>query len=283
MVKQRGGIHKIKGVFKRVVAWSDFCYANVWNCQPRFPRIAQEINRESSGFDILDFNPTLLAPEDLFEPDSPIISIFSLLRHLSSDLDPARSESLDRQAASKMIYNVEYELLHLNKEHAEDLEPNQCLIFFEAIPLKVAAHLWLYLVIRKVPRTSQLFFRLVERLQDGLETQLGGWWSSTLERQTWLLWMLFMGGAASAGRYGRWWFVTEIGMVCRTLGIWNIEGLEDGLKRVLWQDAWCKDHVKSLWNDVVMLEQTEGGSASPEDWQLSQYSPGLEMELEESA
>lgn len=281
MVKQRGGIHMIKGVFGRVVTWSDFCYANVWNCQPRFPRISPKYHSKSSDFDILDFNPTLLAPEDLFGPESPIISIFSLLRSLSSDLDPGHSETLDRPAASNMIYNVEYELLHINKEHAEDLELNECLYSFEAIPLKTAAHLWLYLVIREIPRTSQLLSRLVERLQDGLEIQLGGWWNSTYERQTWLLWMLFVGAAASAGRFERWWFVKELGMVCRILGIWHVEGLEDALKRVLWQDAWCKDHVQSLWNDVVMMEETEGGSLSPEDWQLSQYSPGLEVELDE--
>ena len=178
-----------------------------------------------------------------------------------------------------MIYNVEYELLHLNKENAEDLEPNECLYSFEAIPLKTAAHLWLYLVLREVPRTSQLLYRLVERLQDALEIQLGGWWNSTYERRTWLLWMLFMGGATFAGRFERWWFVKELGMVCRTLGIWNREGLEEALKRVLWQDAWCKDHVRSLWNDVVMMEETEGSSLSPE-WLVSPYSPGLDIELE---
>jgi hypothetical protein len=270
MVRQRGGIDKIKGVFNRVVTWSDFCYANVWNCQPRFPRINPN-HRKSSTSDLLNFNPILLAPEDLFGPDSPFVSIFSLLRSLSSAMDTNRSDPLDRKAASSMIYNVEYELLHLNKEHAEDSELYECLYSFEAKPLKTAAHLWLYLVIREVPRTSQLLYRLVERLQDGLEIQLGGWWSSTYERQTWLLWILFMGGAASAGRYERWWFVMEMRTVCRILGIWSAQGLEAALKRVLWQDAWCKDHVRSLWNDAVMTEETDGGSMWPEDWQLSQY------------
>jgi hypothetical protein len=180
-----------------------------------------------------------------------------------------------------MIYSVEYELLHLNKENADDLEPNECLYSFEAIPMKTAAHLWLYLVIREIPRTSRLLHRLVKRLQDALEFQLGGWWNSMYGRQTWLLWMLYMDGVASAGRYERWWFVKELGFVCRTLGIWNKEGLEEGLKIVIWQDTWCKDHVSCLWNDVVMMEETEGGSLSPEDWQLSQYSPGFEVEIEE--
>ena len=90
-----------------------------------------------------------------------------------------------------------------------------------------------------------------------------------------------MGVAASAGRFERWWLVKELGMVCRTLGIWNREGLEEALKRVLWQDAWCKDRVRTLWNDIVMMEETEGSSLSPEEWVASPYSPGLDIELED--
>jgi hypothetical protein len=176
-----------------------------------------------------------------------------------------------------MIYNVEYSLLHLNKENAEDLQPNECLYSFEAIPLKTAAHLWLYLVIREIPRNSQLLYRLVERLQGALEIQLGGWWDSTTERRTWLVWMLFMGSAASAGRFERLWFVKELSLVCRCLRIWNREGLQEALKRILWQDAWCGEHVKRLWNDIVMLEETEASSLSPEDFQMSPCSPGPEI------
>jgi hypothetical protein len=269
MVKKRGGIHKIRGVFSRIVTWSDFCYANVWNCQPRFLLLPSSWRPSST--DILDFNSSLLAPEDLFGPESPIISIFSLLRSLSSDLDPDRMVPPDRKAASTMIYNVEYELLHLNKENADDLEPNECLYSFEATPLRTAAHLYLYLVLREIPRTSQLLYRLVERLQDALEIQLGGWWDSTFERRTWLVWILFMGGAASAGRFERWWFVKELGIVCKRLGIWNREGLEEMLRRVVWQDKWCGEHVRCLWNDIVMMEDTEAGSLSP-------YSPGHDIQ-----
>ena len=163
-----------------------------------------------------------------------------------------------------MIYNVEYELLHLNKENAADLEPSECLYAFEAVPLKTAAHLWLYLFIRELPRTSQLLYHLVQRLQNKLEIHLDGWWSSNYERQTWLLWMLFMGAAASAGRYERWWFVKEMSTVCRAMRIWSREELEEALKRVLWQHVWCQDYVKSVWNDIVMMEEMERSSLSPQ-------------------
>ena len=262
MVKQRGGIRKIQGVFGRIVTWSDFCYANAWNCLPRFPRISPKNRRESSDFNVLDVNHTLLAPKGLSGPRSPIISIFALLRNLSSILDPQSGDQIDRQNASRMIYDVEYELLLLNKEHADDLEPNERLCSFEEIPLKIAAHIWLYLVAREVPRTSTLLHSIVERLQDALEIQLEGWWTATYQRQTWLLWMLFVGGAASAGRYERWWFVGKLWILCGALEILSAEALEQALKRVLWQKAWCRSHLRSIWNDVVMSEEGKNGACS---------------------
>ena len=80
-----------------------------------------------------------------------------------------------------------------------------------------------------------------------------------------------MGGAASAGRFERWWFVKELRIMCKSLGIWNRDGLEEMLRRVLWQDKWCGEHVRCLWNDIVMMEDTEARSLSP-------YSPGLDIQ-----
>jgi hypothetical protein len=231
---------------------SDFCFANVWNCQPRFPRLDSTLSTT-----ITEFDPDPLTPENIFGFDSPIIPIFQMLRTLSHELDPLYAASTDRLRASNMIYETEYSLLKLNREKVEDLEPTSCIYSFEAIPLKTAAHLFLYLVIREIPHTSQLLFRLVERLQEAMEIQLGGWWDATDERRTWLLWMLFMGGSATAGRLERWWFVKEMEIVCGGLGIRSEQGFRDALKRALWQEAWCADHCMSLWNDLIMLREGE--------------------------
>jgi len=157
-----------------------------------------------------------------------------------------------------MIYDLEYTLLSLNKENSDDLGPTSCIYSFEAVPLKTAAHLYLYLVIREIPPRSQLLYRLVERLQDALEIQLGGWWNSTPYRKTWLLWILFIGGAAAAGRHERWWFVRELALVCHDLDIWSFGSIQDTLKKVLWQDAWCAVHCASLWEEMEILQEDKG-------------------------
>jgi hypothetical protein len=170
---------------------------------------------------------------------------------------------VNRLSASNTIYETEFSLLALNRRSVNDLEPTSCIYSFECIPLRTAAHLYLYLVIREIPSTSQLLFRLAERLQEALDIQLGGWWDSNNQRRIWLLWMLFIGAATVTGRSERWWFVKEMGSVCKELGIDSHGKLQDALKRVLWQDAWCSDHCASLWYDLAVFGGEES-SLSPE-------------------
>jgi hypothetical protein len=257
MVKSRGGIHMLQGVFRRIVTWSDFCFANVWNCQPQFPRLS--LPSDTRDFSLSDFELNLLAPEDLFGPESPMVSIFHDLRALASDFEPENIGTIDRLAASNTIYNVEYTLLALNKVGMSDPDPHECIYSYETVPLKTAAHLFLYLVIREIPPTSQLLLRLVERLREALEIQMGGWWETTFDRRLWLLWMLFIGGAVAKASWEKSWFVRELGVACKGLGFESEQSLKEGLKRVLWQEAWFGTHCENLWGDILLLEMSDGG------------------------
>ena len=82
---------------------------------------------------------------------------------------------------------------------------------------------------------------------------MGGWWWATLERKTWLLWMLFMGAAAAKG-WERWWFVKEIGALSTELEIRDEVSLGKKLERVVWQEEWCGEHCKNLWDDLQIFE-----------------------------
>lgn len=232
---------------------SDLCHANVFNIQPRFPRITLPVTI-SLGANQDEYS-YLLPPEDLFGSASPIIPIVQSLRTLSTGLDAEHIHTADRLVASNMIYNTEYSLLNLNKENIDDLEPTSCIFSFESIPFRTASHLFLYHVIREIPPSSQILFLLAERLKDAIEIQLNGWWESTDEKKVWLLWMLFIGSATTAGRYERWWFVEQIQRICRELLIIDVEGLIIALKRVLWQEAWCTRHCITLWDDLLKLRE----------------------------
>ncbi|KAL2071175.1 hypothetical protein VTL71DRAFT_12410 [Oculimacula yallundae] len=248
MIQMRGGVHVLHGVFQRIVTWSDFCYANVWSCSPSFPRLLPRstINKLPAK------NSTLLKPSHLFGTSSPIVPIFHALRDLSQSVSPPKIPSLNKMEASNVIYNLEYDLLLLNKQLPTSPESFKCIFSFEVIPLKTAAHIYLWLAIRELPPTSELLYRLLQRLHGSLIGTLQLWWNSTTEREAWLLWILFIGGIAAVGRLERLWFVSEMVRVCKALGIWDEDALRRSLETVLWQDEFCDDKFTSLWEDMLL-------------------------------
>jgi hypothetical protein len=88
---------------------SDFCFANICNGQPTFPRM----DSVSSEFHLDEFplGSSRLNAEDTFGTESPLISVINSIRRLSRDLDPEYVGNVDRVKASSMIYNLEYDLL----------------------------------------------------------------------------------------------------------------------------------------------------------------------------
>jgi hypothetical protein len=128
---------------------------------------------------------------------------------------------------------------------------------FKVVPLKTAVHLYLYLVIRETPQTSKIIDGMVLRLQDSLESQLFQWWNSTIDCQIWLLWVLFIGYTASYGRDQRFWFVQQLAATTDLLGIFSQESLKIHLEKVLWQDAFCAGYCKTLWDDIMLLGESE--------------------------
>lgn len=178
-----------------------------------------------------------------------MIPIITALRSLSSSLDPKNFSTLNRLQASTQIYDLEYDILLLNSSNR-----NQ-----EDIPLKVGAQLYLWLVIREVPPSSPILSTLLSRLQSALLNSLSWWYAepdTRSERKIWLLWILFVGTAASLGRVERFWFVQELEKLCAELGVSRVEGnwgLRDRLASVLFQESFFGWHLLAVWEDVTAL------------------------------
>jgi hypothetical protein len=182
-----------------------------------------------------------------------MVPIITALRSLSSSLDPKNISTLNRLQASTQIYDLEYDILLLNSSNL-----NQ-----EAIPIKVAAQLYLWLVIREVLPSSPILSTLIFRLQGSLLNSLSWWYlepDSSSERKIWLLWILFVGAAASLGRVERFWFVQELEKVCLELGVSRVEGnggLRDRLASVVLQELFFGWHLVAVWEDITALLDLE--------------------------
>jgi len=244
MVKLRGGIQTLSGVHQRIITWSDFCHANVWDQRPAFSRLClslplQRVNTASLRKE--------LDSSGIFDLGSSIVEIIQDLRILSKELDPEHIAYINRLSISNLIYNVEYELLLLNEPRFSDFSIQS---YSMLLPLKIALHLYLYLIIREIPNTAQLIGRLSQRLQDVLEPQIPGFWTFNLERKSWLLWILFVGSMAVTTPSEIYWFTKGIQTICKMLGIDSQQSLLSCLKRCVWQENSCSNHCALVWEQV---------------------------------
>ncbi|CZR53411.1 uncharacterized protein PAC_03289 [Phialocephala subalpina] len=258
MVQTRGGAQNLSGVFQRIVTWSDFCFSNVWNIQPSFPRLPSIPPTSPIPTSLsTDLESEQLKASHLLGASSPIIPIISNLRTLTHLLSSSNSSSHTKSArmhASDLIYDTEYSLLALNPPSLDpdsfNFALSNCAFTFESLPLRTALHLYLYLSIRLVPTSSELVRKMVARLRDALE-EVKEWWESN-EKKMWLLWILFVGAVATRRELEeRWWFIDELRRLCTEMRIWDVQNLKAMLRGVLWEEEWCGEKAEAIWEEVV--------------------------------
>ncbi|KAL7785903.1 hypothetical protein V8C37DRAFT_393128 [Trichoderma ceciliae] len=254
MVTQRGGIENIIPAHRAVILWADLCYSNVWDCKPYFAQQPLKIKRSDTELPGSMKNK-ILSPESSFGSSSPMNSIFQSLRRLSAAFSPEYNAPLDRTAISSKIYSVEYDLLTLQNEYIEVLGPIQYLSS-SSVLMNIAAYIYLYLILRELPIKSRLFYKLSQRLRDALEMQDEEWWNSNLERQRWLLWVVFMGYGAASEWSEKWWFVERMEALRAAVRVWTKDELESALRGVLWQDS-CEESLEKLWKDMSRRDRVE--------------------------
>jgi hypothetical protein len=188
-----------------------------------------------------------LALESVGPRESAMAAILRSLQLVSSSSDPNCS-TFNPEIIGMQIYSIEYDLLMLNGDTRTAVESNRR-PSSEVAVLKVAAHLYLYLVLRKLPSGSPVFSELIIRLRTALEKQDEAWWTSCKERMVWYIWILFMGYVAAAERAEKWWFVPATLPICGTLGVTTEFMLREVLKTAVWQEVSCDRWVKSFWSD----------------------------------
>ncbi|KAL6835645.1 hypothetical protein J3E69DRAFT_319253 [Trichoderma sp. SZMC 28015] len=236
IVKKRGGIQNIKGIHAQIATWCDFCYSNIWNLQPRFSRL-YDVPLENSATTAESSSLPIIAG---ISPG--IACILRSLHHVSSDCPS------DLPKTSIQIYNIEYDLLMLNEtSHSQKIDR----LSNEGAALKVAAHLYLYLLLRKLPSGSPVFSELITRLRNALDKCDEVSEDSQYDRLIWRLWILFVGYAAAAEREDKWKFVKGSWAICKALHITRGAQLNSSLRATVWLEPACERWAKSLWADCL--------------------------------
>ncbi|MCJ1389155.1 hypothetical protein MMC18_002010 [Xylographa bjoerkii] len=154
---------------------------------------------------------------------------------------PQNMSVLDRKAFSSMIYLVEYQLLSHQGGASSVQNYSQA-----PAPLRLAAHLYLYLAIRELPNTTEMHHSMARRLQivamGGVQAGL-----DFLDYHNDLfLWIIFIGGAALSGQSERRWFVSELTIICLTLQISSLDHFKERLAKILWHEKFFTRHAPVL-------------------------------------
>ncbi|KAG0649314.1 hypothetical protein D0Z07_4598, partial [Hyphodiscus hymeniophilus] len=223
---------------------------------PRFPLISTLVCTGSLPDFISLCTPehsmlNVVSPHDLF---GEMTEIFQALRLLSYYMTLPFINSEDQTRFSRGLYITEYKLLVLLDQNSED----------DFIPLdrnshiygstRLAAYLYLYMALRELPRATMINYTLAKRLRGilvGNNADLLIVWKDDLHL---LLWISFIGGAATLGTNERQYFVGILKRLTCSLELDTLERFRGALKEVLWMKDFCHQESAALWKEVYLPE-----------------------------
>ncbi|KAL6819905.1 hypothetical protein V8C40DRAFT_251938 [Trichoderma camerunense] len=241
MIQKRGGIQNVKGLHRGVVIWADFCNSSVWNCPPQFPHTSLSSNQDIE-FPSETSSSTDDVSQDNLDVESQIVSLVQSLRKISA----AKDVQGHKKTEASHVYDTEYRF-HLIKASIADRGASSS----ELVPLCVALNIYLYLAIRELPARAQMIQRLIDRLQATFNLQLIEKPPSNTHKQSWILWMLFIGYAAALENKRQEWFAQSMKSLYTKSSFRDMDQLQETLKSVLWQDSWSEYYFKKLREEIA--------------------------------
>lgn len=148
----------------------------------------------------------------------------------------------------------EYKLL-VTLDHTDGLEdgmvvPNRNSHIYGSC--RLAAYLYLYIVLRELPASAMIVQAVVGRLKGILDTSCANLLVLWNEDQHLFLWILYMGAAASTGPVEREFFVKVLRRLTVRMGLDTSEAFSGALKEVLWEPGFCEKGPTTpvLWAEL---------------------------------
>ena len=117
-------------------------------------------------------------------------------------------------------------------------------------PILLAAHVFLYLMMRQVPKNGAVMRALVHRLDNSIQMRQTepSVWENHLPA---LLWVLFVGAVAQeplVEGIAKHWMKTQLRDTCRLLVPATKESIRDTLKGFLWCEKSCAPFFDKFWD-----------------------------------
>jgi hypothetical protein len=155
---------------------------------------------------------------------------------------------------SSTIFATQYQLttFHGNGLFDSNKWQNQYLasIYYHESATGLALCTYINIVLRQLPPNATVHCIMAEHLRSGLEASgedLVLAWGSNLQL---LLWILFMGATATAARKERIYFVQNLALVGKELGLLDLEDFLDMLRATIWSDTFYSRQSTILWDET---------------------------------
>ncbi|QYT02755.1 hypothetical protein H0G86_009749 [Trichoderma simmonsii] len=255
MVVQRGGLQIVgkeaqqvcgTSLLQRAICWSDLCSAAFTNEKPRFA-----VLRHSSS----PLSRPYVQDNSLF---SSIGSIFDMLSELSLALCDSHNSFSRRLSFSNNLYLVEHAL------HSLPQDIYSC--YHE--PKRIAAIIYVYLLLRQIPSSAGIYQPLLGRLHAavGQSIERNSEDFSSHPSNLFLLWICFI-GAATSGPPNKieclqeWW-INLLRNICKGLNVVSEIGFEVYLNRVVEMGSLCREMCHTVWREIDSSEPYNGENGS---------------------
>jgi hypothetical protein len=177
--------------------------------------------------------------------------IFQALRLLSICMTRAKLSPMMQASFTRGLYIVEYKLLVLLDQtdpRDDDIILSRSSHIYGS--LRLAAYLYLYVMLRELPPTAEINYTLARRLQAVLKANKADLlvvWKDDLHL---LLWITTMGSCVTLGSPEGPYFLDLLKRVRCALGLETLEMYRDSLKKVLYLDTHCWEKgTLAFWSE----------------------------------
>lgn len=242
-------------LLQKIVAWSDLSYSTTWDLVPQFPLLKTDYcQAELAEFlDVLlphlPVSTNLFSPHDLF---GEMTDIFQTLRLLTIIMTTPNVSPEVQALFTRGLYITEYKLLVVldQSDPGDDITLDRNSQIYGST--RLAAYLYLYLMLRELPQTANICTNLARRLKGILSgvgfSDLLGVWYDDLHL---LNWIAFMGALAMKGTGDEEYFIEILRRLQGSL-VLDLEWMfRNALREVLWIDDPCwETGCSDIWKKL---------------------------------
>jgi hypothetical protein len=281
MVDLQGGLHNLRRnkVLQRIIAWyvqsagrktcstnqvtschrTDFSYSSTWNKRSVFSRLPQ---LSGSLAPLLPkqvlLSQSLLQGIDALSVVQPeVLEIMHDLNIISKAISLSSSPentTITGPSISNAVYSIEHRLLSVRSDLSVNTEDNRFEYDFSMAPT-MAAHLYLHLGIRELPRTARMHRLMLDTLVTSLlafsvDEVVPSSMDTSLPI---LMWVLFIGATASSDCTQRTYFLTRMQEVTLILGVMDLQHFVGTLQNIMWAEKYYEKHCPDIWDEMIAL------------------------------